>query len=263
MTSYPEQQQQLSRQQQQQQQQRHNTHVSNYDDFQAGVTACLRSWSALRTAVESGWGGAIRESHIKAETLRQQIFNLLDGKVTTSSLNVFDLADDLAIFMEEEFSVTLEDQSEQQVAETIFQLYEDCSKGNTTLAQQLLADAETIVALHHQFPVQVQSNEHDDDDDDEDDDDMLVDTSTTDGTFSVDDVPIRLETVPTPLLAAAEYAKQPLFGKAHDATSMTLLSSTSVRQLGEAIPEEPAVEMDDDGFAQVVTKGRRNRGGIR
>jgi pre-rRNA-processing protein TSR2 len=251
----------LEQQQQDRQQQEFPTnHASSYSDFQAGVTACLRSWSALRTAVESGWGGGIRESYVKAETLRQNIYNLLNGRHTISSMDVYDLADDLAIFMEEEFSVTLEDQSEQQVAETIFQMYEDCSKGNPTLARQLVANAEGIVALHDQFPVQVQSNELDDDDDD---DDMLVGTSTIDGTSSETDVPINPLTGPPSLLSPAEYAMQPLFGKLGDVKLATSSSSTPVRQLGESIPEEPTVEMDEDGFAPVVTKGRRNRGGIR
>jgi hypothetical protein len=196
---------------------------------------------------------------VKQKPLRQNIFDLLDGKKSTSSLDVYDLADDLAIFMEEEFSVTLEDQSEKQVAETIFQMYEDCSKGNPTLARQLVANAEGIVALHDQFPVKVQSNEHDDDDDDNDED-MLVDTSTIDGTLSVADGPIKLTTEQqSSILSPAEYAMPPLFGKAGDVKSTTSVSSTPIRQLGESIPEEAAVEMDEDGFAPVVTKGRRNK----
>ena len=100
--------------------------MSTIEEFRAGVTACLRSWSALRTAVESGWGGGERESQAKAEDLRQNIFNLLDGTKFPPSCDELDLADSLAIFLEEEFSVTLEDNSEQQVAQTIFKMYEGC-----------------------------------------------------------------------------------------------------------------------------------------
>lgn len=49
------------------------------EEFRAGVTACLRSWSALRTAVESGWGGGERESQGKADDLRKSIFDIMDG----------------------------------------------------------------------------------------------------------------------------------------------------------------------------------------
>jgi pre-rRNA-processing protein TSR2 len=234
-----------------------------YSDFQAGVTACLRSWSALRTAVESGWGGGTRESHIKAETLRQNIYQVMDGHKTPSSLDVFDLADDLAIYMEEQFSVTLEDQSEQQVAQTLLQLYEECLQGNPTLARQLVTNAESIVALVHQFPVQVQSaSENDEDDDDDEDDEHMVDDTG--------DPPAAVATAvgaapsSSALSTPAEYAAQPLFGKSFDNTNKPAMQSTGpVRQLGESIPEEPTMEVDDDGFAPVVAKGRRSRGGPR
>jgi pre-rRNA-processing protein TSR2 len=233
-----------------------------YSDFQAGVTACLRSWSALRTAVESGWGGGTRESHIKAETLRQNIYQVMDGHKAPSSLDVFDLADDLAIYMEEQFSVTLEDHSEQQVAQTLLQLYEECLQGNPTLARQLVTNAESIVALMHQFPVQVQSaSENDEDDDDEDDEHMVDDTGdppTVATAIGADSSTLASST-------PAVYAAQPLFGKSFDNnTNKPAMQSTGpVRQLGESIPEEPTMEVDDDGFAPVVAKGRRSRGGPR
>jgi pre-rRNA-processing protein TSR2 len=49
------------------------------EEFRGGVTACLRSWSALRTAVESGWGGGERESQTKADDLRNSILDIMDG----------------------------------------------------------------------------------------------------------------------------------------------------------------------------------------
>lgn len=48
-------------------------------EFQLGTTACLRSWSALRTAVEAGWGGGQLECQAKAEELRRYIFQTMDG----------------------------------------------------------------------------------------------------------------------------------------------------------------------------------------
>lgn len=249
-----------------------NDTSSTIEWFHAGVTACLRSWSALRTAVESGWGGGERESHLKAERLRQNILEYLNGKKTPSSIDVYDLADELAIYMEEEFSITLEDQSEQQVAETLVKMYEDCFRQNNagdsnyttlSLAQQLVAKAEAAVAWNHQFPVQVQSANGEDDDDD--DEEMMVDAETTTTTASIGISPLAgaaAQSIPQPATAAAspaDYAAQPLFGKSF-AIHPTNVPSGPVRQLGEAIPEESAiaVEMDEDGFAPVVAKGKRN-----
>ena len=45
-------------------------------EFHAGITATLRSWSALRTSVESEWGGP--QSKTKAEELRQSLYDCFD-----------------------------------------------------------------------------------------------------------------------------------------------------------------------------------------
>lgn len=63
------------------------------EEFQAGVTACLRSWSALRTAVQSGWGGGERESQAKADDLRKNIFDIMDGsRCPIPNFDIQDLA---------------------------------------------------------------------------------------------------------------------------------------------------------------------------
>ena len=253
------------------------------EDFRAGVTACLRSWSALRTAVESGWGGNMRESQNKAEDLRRNIFEIMDGsKCPLPNFTVDDLQDNLAIYMEEEFSVTLEDSSEKQVAETIFAMYEQCCNGNVTLARQLVSVADNVIALSSQYPVQIQRQEHDDSDDD--DDEMMDDTATpmSDATTNpamVDsgtggqmmdtqqqlqpDLPPQLQPLQPPPQAATAvsmdaYLAAPLFGPAIPAPTAP---SQPVRQLGETIKEEPTIEVDDDGFAPVKSNNRRNRRG--
>lgn len=213
--------------------------MSTIEEFRAGVTACLRSWSALRTAVESGWGGGERESQAKAEDLRQNIFNLLDGTKFPPSCDVLDLADSLAIFLEEEFSVTLEDKSEQQVAETILKMYEGCHKGDPTLCRQMVAHAEGAISLTSQYPVQIQTTEHDDDDDDKD----MTDTGDKNQSISIG------AAAPT----IASFSEQPLFGPPKKAQAPL----APVRQLGESAPAQPTVEVDDDGFAPVQSKGRR------
>lgn len=212
--------------------------MSTIEEFRAGVTACLRSWSALRTAVESGWGGGERESQAKAEDLRQNIFQLLDGSKFPPSCDEMDLADSLAIYLEEEFSVTLEDKSEQQVAETIFKMYEGCHKGDTTLCRQMIAHAESAISLSSQYPVQIQTTEHDDDEDE----DMSGTTESNQST------PLVVPTI-------SAFNEQPLFGPPKKVQTPL----APVRQLGEAAPVQPTIEIDDDGFAPVKQKGRRRK----
>jgi len=214
-------------------------------EFQAGVTACLVSWSALRTAAESGWGGGERECYKKAEDLRGYIFQKFDGrKCPLPNYDAIDMADDLAIFIEEEYSVTLEDDSERQLADTIFQMYELCLNGNPTLARQMVTHAANAVALNSQFPVKVQTGEHDDDDDE----DMETGDSSTLPTPPPTQQQQQLQQNPMMPTNLQDYIDQPLFGKA---IKKTTVSAEPQRQLGDAIPENDVVEMDEDGFAAV------------
>jgi pre-rRNA-processing protein TSR2 len=213
--------------------------INVMEEFRAGVTATLRSWSALRAAVDSGWGGV--ESQAKAECLREYIYQIMDGACFPPRMDIVDLEDNLAIFMEEEFSVVLEDGSEKQVANVLFRMYEECSRGNVTLARHAVETARLAEAALTAFPVKVQNPEHDDDDDDE------MDTN--------DDV--ALEAVSVSQSAAAKvYAAGSLFGAA--VANKPAAPPEPVRQLGEPSPEKPTLEVDDDGFAPVQTK-RRNR----
>ena len=233
--------------------------VNLMEEFKAGLTACLRSWSALRTAVESGWGGGEKESQAKGNDLRGNILECMDGSCyPPPNMEVHDLADNLAIYLEEEFSVTLEDKSEQQVAETIFAMYEGCfNRGDPTLAREMVARASNAVQFNSQFPVQLQTTEHDDDDDD---DDMGVSDSVAP---TLQPIPVgglpQQQPQPQPqmiTMSMSDYGEQPLFGKAPPTKPAT--AALPVRQLGEAAPTtKPEMEVDDDGFAPVARKGRR------
>eukprot|EP00934_Nitzschia_sp_Nitz4_P000040 Nitzschia sp. Nitz4//scaffold22_size323478//289621//290355//NITZ4_000586-RA/size323478-augustus-gene-0.251-mRNA-1//-1//CDS//3329543174//40//frame0 len=217
---------------------------ANYmEDFHAGVTACLRSWSAFRTAVESGWGGGDKQSQAKADDLRKSIFEIMNGKqCPISNFDRQDLADNLAIYLEEEFSVTLEDESEVQVAEAIFQMYEGCCRGDPSLARQLVHQAQGVVDFNAQFPVQLQTTEHDMDEDD--DDDMGAETAA------------QANPAAAPLGGIPEnYSSAPLFGEAKKVAAPT----GPVRQLGEAAAPTVEEEMDDDGFAPVVKKKNQRK----
>ena len=205
-------------------------------EFQAGVTAALRSWSALRTAVETEWGGA--ESHAKAEDLRANILSQFDtsGK---PKMQQEELEDNLADYMEEEFSVVLEDGSERQLADVIYRMYEACAKGDVTLCRQVVANAQTVVTSQpaQKAVVQTEGELDEDDDDDNMGSSMQVQTAAT----------------------AASYASEGLFGPVPTAKPQAA-NVPPPRQLGEAAPEKPQVEVDDDGFAAVAPrKGRRGR----
>jgi pre-rRNA-processing protein TSR2 len=216
-----------------------------YEEFRAGVTAVLRSWSAFRVAVESGWGGV--ESLKKAEDLRTNLFEHFNGiSCPPKSMTQEDLEDSLAIYMEEELSVVLEDGSERQVADTIWTMYESCYKGDVSLARQMVAAAEQAVILAALHPSQMQSEEEEDDDDD---DDMVDDA----------EVPTLMPQNQTPSLpSASQYSSQFLFGAIMMQKAFVPLEPP--RQLGESLPPpEPKIEVDEDGFAPVATGRRKAR----
>lgn len=222
------------------------------DEFRAGVTACLRSWSALRAAVEGGWGG--HDSLAKAEDLRRNIFQHLDGtSCPPRSITVDDLEDNLAIYLEEEFSVVLEDRSEQQVADAIWRMYEQCMKGDFSLARHMVEASSAAIQQSSSYPVKVQSQNEDDDDDDDDNQDMEMDDSDGDHAGMEEGVAPPLITLASPgIINAQEYAAQNLFGPPKPVRSV--VHDKPVRQLGEAAAPEPVVEVDDDGFAPVVKR---------
>jgi pre-rRNA-processing protein TSR2 len=179
--------------------------------------------------------------------LRDHIYLIFDGSSNPpKSIEQEDLEDNLAVYLEEQFSVVLEDNSERQVADMLFRMYDGCYKGDITLARQMVAAAESAVASSAAYPVHVQSTEHDDDDDD-DDDDMLGAPESDGATAPMEQQPRAMP--PT----ASEYASQSLFG-APPKPKRPVVAAPE-RQLGGA-PEQPQeIEMDDEGFAPA--KGKR------
>lgn len=134
------------------------------NEFRAGVTAILRSWSALKTSAESGWGGA--QSKEKAEYLRTHLLTCFDYAKGKPSVDMYDLEDDLAIYMEEEFSITLEDKSEKQIAMLLFKTYEMCGNGDFSLSRELVQKANEASKIAGQSIVQ-SNGELDEDSDEE------------------------------------------------------------------------------------------------
>lgn len=210
------------------------------EEFRAGVTACLRSWSAFRTAVETGWGGP--DSQAKADALRDHIYEIFDGSSNPpKAVEQEDLEDNLAVYLEEQFSVVLEDNSERQVADMLFQMYDGCYKGDVTLARQMVVAAESAVASSAAYPVQIQSTEHDDDDEDD-----MLDAAESDGATATEQQPGAM-----PLASA--YASQPVFGE--PSKPKRPIVAEPERQLGQSAPEQKQeVELDDEGFAPAKSK---------
>jgi pre-rRNA-processing protein TSR2 len=216
------------------------------EEFRAGVTACLRSWSAFRTAVETGWGGA--DSQAKADDLRDHIYQIFDGSSNPpKSIEQEDLEDNLAVYLEEQFSVVLEDNSERQVADMLFRMYDGCYKGDVTLARQMVAAAESSVASSAAYPVQIQSNEHDD----ESDDDDMVDAAESEGATATEQQPAAMPA------SAGAYASQSVFGAPPKPKKP--VDAAPERQLGGA-PEQPKeVELDEEGFAPAKSKKKSRK----
>jgi pre-rRNA-processing protein TSR2 len=253
--------------------------------FEAGVTACLQSWSALRTAVESDWGGSTdRESSFKAEELRRQILDLFPtaaangGSLQPSQRRVKitceELADELAMFMEDEFSTILEDKSDEQVAETIFQLHEQCCiRQNSDLSQHLITVA--MHSLQQHSPAQVHSAEHDDSDSDDDVMDETHGASTSSALNTREALPqTQVNAAKTPSgpfsystsFNLQDYISQPLFGSKQQSQPRPVTQEPRLRQLGEQEPngggtftDADAMAVDEDGFATISSrkKGRK------
>jgi hypothetical protein len=119
----------------------------NYVEFQAGVTAALRTWSALRTAVEQSWGPTSA-----AEDLRDNIYRHFhdgggggggpsrkNGRGGFGGIMTRDeLEDNLLDYMEDEFGLILEDGSERELSDLICRMYEGCGNGDMSLARSVL-----------------------------------------------------------------------------------------------------------------------------
>ncbi|KAL7546591.1 hypothetical protein ACHAWF_009922 [Thalassiosira exigua] len=222
-----------------------------YASFQAGVTASLRSWSALRTAVEHTWGGPTSAS--KAEDLRSSIFRFFDGSSPKPKMTPEELEDELSGYMEEEFGVVLEDGSEREVADAIWRMYEGCARGDASLARRVVRDAtrgeEVLKAAGVRNVVKSGDDDGDDGMDEDSDAEGTGDAEGVDGGNAA-------STSAAPSVAARHYASEALFG---GPPAPPRREEPPPRQLGEPEPERPRPEVDDDGFAAVASKKKRGK----
>ncbi|CDJ27703.1 uncharacterized protein EMH_0010680 [Eimeria mitis] len=97
--------------------------------FKEAVAAVLAQWTLLNLAVEQGWGG--RESYKK----RQQLYEDLIAEFRDNKrVDAEDLACSLSERLSREFSVSVEDDSDLEVAQLLVELHEQTSRGCFDLA---------------------------------------------------------------------------------------------------------------------------------
>jgi pre-rRNA-processing protein TSR2 len=225
------------------------------EELLAGLTASLRRWSALRAAVSDQWGGP--SSHAKAEALRMALHSQL-----TSAKGVpeaVDIEDYLLIYMEEEYSCQLEDDSEKDLAGILAEMAAGCSKGDFNLARQMVqfAEVERATLEGNQIKLQVEGELDDEGDDMMDDEEGAPmafnagSTATTTTTMAV---------MPAPV-SASQYASGSLFADPN--APVVNVNAPPPRQLGEAAPVKESMKVvDEDGFECVAPRrsGRKNKG---
>ncbi|KAF9583083.1 hypothetical protein BGW38_010285 [Lunasporangiospora selenospora] len=106
--------------------------------FREGVDYLFHSWTALKLAVDGEWGG--HDSASKRDWFIDTIVDYFteNGK----NIDPFDLEDILLQVMNDEFSILLEDGSEQHIAKILDQLFLECTQGRYDIVQTLRADAQ-------------------------------------------------------------------------------------------------------------------------
>lgn len=171
-----------------------------------------------------------------------------------------ELEDNLLEYMEDEYGVVLEDGSEREIANLIYDMYEMCAKGNVSLAHSVVQNAmkgEEILKQGNVKMSVIQSGE-DGDDDMEDDSDVEQDDNAMDnGVEGQQQQPMNdatttnsnTDVMPT-AFTLESYASGYLFGNGPPPPK----ELPPPRQLGDIEPDKPQPVVDDDGFAPVVTK---------
>ena len=165
-----------------------------------------------------------------------------------------ELEDNLLGYMEEEFGVVLEDNSERQLADLIWRMYEGCGRGDVSLAREVVGMAMKAEEQLKTAPVKSVIRSGNGDMDESDDEDGAVVESI--GTVDVDGAVVEQAQTYEPQNesnVAMTYASENLFG----GPSKPKKELPPPRQLGEPEPEKILPDVDDDGFAVVTKKGKK------
>jgi pre-rRNA-processing protein TSR2 len=202
--------------------------------------------------VQHEWGGS--ESASKAEDLRSNIFTFFDGSSSNPKMPQEELEDNLLAYMEEEFGVVLEDNSEREIAGLICRMYQQCGRGDVTLVREVM---EKVMKgqdqlNQHGLKSVIQSGDADMDESSSDEEEGDDDEMATEEQSNIPAVNTAPQNNPASL---EEYVSANLFG----GPPKPKKDLPPPRQLGEAEPEKPQPELDDDGFAPVMRKGKGRR----
>ncbi|CDJ64194.1 hypothetical protein, conserved [Eimeria necatrix] len=107
----------------------HQRHQEAEPIFREAAAAVLAQWTLLNLAVEQGWGG--RDSHRKRQKLYE---DLIAEFRENKNVDVEDLACTLSERLASDFSVSVEDDSDLEVAQLLVDLHEQISRGCFDLA---------------------------------------------------------------------------------------------------------------------------------
>ncbi|KAF5153126.1 Pre-rRNA-processing protein TSR2 family protein [Theileria parva strain Muguga] len=103
------------------------------DVFSAACRKVFDCWTALNLAVENNWGGG--DGRFKKELLLNDVIDLCLHSKTLYADGVEDL---IVTKIDEYFNVTLEDDSEYEIARILVKLHYTCSKSDYSYANQLM-----------------------------------------------------------------------------------------------------------------------------
>ncbi|KAI0695739.1 Pre-rRNA-processing protein TSR2-domain-containing protein, partial [Cytidiella melzeri] len=106
--------------------------------FARGVIARLATWSALRMAVDQGWGGP--DSAAKRTWLASVIVDAFEEEDPEPDVGYVELT--LLQVMEDEFETVLEDGSAEPVAQDIVRLWEQVQSGSDIRVREFEGQAE-------------------------------------------------------------------------------------------------------------------------
>ncbi|KAL0746633.1 hypothetical protein Bca101_028635 [Brassica carinata] len=143
-----------------------------------GIGLILSRWTAMRAAVDNGWGG--RDSHLKAE---RTVSNVLDYfiRLKDPTMGFDGLADILESGLNE-LNIVADDGSLEEVTETLLDLYYECLEGNYQRVEKLrVTSSQTsakVVKVSNGNDEDGDDEESDDEDDDDEDTQMSNDQST-------------------------------------------------------------------------------------
>ncbi|KAJ2899248.1 rRNA accumulation- protein [Coemansia aciculifera] len=113
----------------------------NKEAFIEGVDHVLARWTALGLAVEHSWGG--RRTEEKREDMVDEIVNYFDDVVKKNKApEPLDLQEMILDIVEEDFNISLEDESEREVAAVLCKLFAECKAGNFVTVDRLAAERD-------------------------------------------------------------------------------------------------------------------------